>query len=79
MCVDYQSVNEVTIKNKYPLSRIDDLFYQLRGACVFSKIDPRSGCQQYKICNSGMPNNQLMRLLLRISILCLGLMTYFIS
>jgi len=39
MCIDYRSLNEVTIKNKYPLSRIDDLFNQLRGACMFSKID----------------------------------------
>jgi hypothetical protein len=36
--VDYHSLNEVTIKNKYPLPRIDDLFDQLKGACVFSKI-----------------------------------------
>jgi hypothetical protein len=43
MCVDYHSVNEVTIKNKYPLPRIDDLFDQLKGACIFSKIDLRSG------------------------------------
>jgi hypothetical protein len=39
MCVDYHSLNEVTIKNKYPLPRIDHLFDQLKGACVFSKID----------------------------------------
>jgi hypothetical protein len=39
MCVDYHSLNEVTIKNKYPLPRIDDLFDQLKGACVFSKVD----------------------------------------
>jgi hypothetical protein len=39
MCMDYRSLNEVTIKNKYPLPRIDDLFDQLKGACVFSKID----------------------------------------
>jgi hypothetical protein len=39
MCVDYRSLNEITIKNKYPLPRIDDLFDQLKGACVFSKID----------------------------------------
>jgi hypothetical protein len=39
MCVDYRSLNEVTNKNKYPLPRIDDLFDQLKGACVFSKID----------------------------------------
>jgi hypothetical protein len=39
MCVDYRALNAVTVKNKYPLPRIDDLFDQLRGACVFSKID----------------------------------------
>jgi hypothetical protein len=38
-CVDYHALNEVTIKNKYPLPRIDDLFDQLRGACVFSRIN----------------------------------------
>jgi hypothetical protein len=49
MCMDYHSLNEVTIKNKYPLLRIDDLFDQLKGACVFSKIDLRSGYHQLKI------------------------------
>jgi hypothetical protein len=43
MCVDYRSLNEVTTKNMYPLPRIDDLFDQLKGTCVFSKIDLRSG------------------------------------
>jgi hypothetical protein len=43
MCVYYRAQNEVTIENKYPLPRIDDLFGQLRGACVFSKIDLQSG------------------------------------
>jgi hypothetical protein len=43
LCVDYRALNEVTIKNNYPLPRIDDLFDQLCGACVFSKIDFRSG------------------------------------
>ena len=49
MCVDYRSLNEDTIKNKYPLPRIEDLFDQLRGARVFSKIDLRSGYYQLKI------------------------------
>jgi hypothetical protein len=39
MCIDYRSLNEVTIKNKYPLPRIEDLFDQMKGASVFLKID----------------------------------------
>jgi hypothetical protein len=49
LCVDYHALNEVTIKNKYSLPRIDDLFNQLRGACVLSKIDLRLGYHQLKI------------------------------
>jgi hypothetical protein len=49
LCVDYRALNEVIIKNKYPLPRTDDLFDQLRGACVFSKIDLWSGYHQLKI------------------------------
>jgi hypothetical protein len=55
MCVDYRSLNEVTIKNKYPLLCIEDLFYQLRGARVFSKIDLRSGYHQMKTTPSDIP------------------------
>ena len=39
LCIDYRQLNRVTIKNRYPLSRIDDLFYYLRGVRVYSKID----------------------------------------
>jgi hypothetical protein len=49
MCVDYRSLNEVTIKNKYPLPWIKDLFDQMKGASVLSKIDLRSGYHQLKI------------------------------
>jgi hypothetical protein len=55
MCVEYRSLNEVTIKNKYPLPRIEDLFDQMKGASVFSKIDLRSGYHQLKIRESDTP------------------------
>ncbi|KAL4378458.1 hypothetical protein GQ457_02G023120 [Hibiscus cannabinus] len=49
MCIDYRQLDKMTVKNKYPLPRIDDLFDQLRGATVFSKIDLRSGYYQLKV------------------------------
>ena len=59
MCIDYRQLNKVTIKNKYPIPRIDDLFDQLQGACVFSKIDSRSGYHQLKIRATDVPNTDL--------------------
>jgi hypothetical protein len=55
MCVDYKSLNDVTVKNMYPLPHIEDLFDQMRGAKVFSKIDLRSGYHQMKIRPSDIP------------------------
>ena len=49
LCIDYCQLNKMTIKNRYPLQRIDDLFDQLCGATVFLKIDLRSGYHQVKI------------------------------
>ena len=49
LCIDCRELNKVTVKNKYPLPRIDDLFDQLQGAQVFSKIDLRSGYHQLKV------------------------------
>jgi hypothetical protein len=55
LCVDYHALNEVTNKNKCPLPRIDDQFNQLRGACVFSKINIRWGYHQLKIQECDIP------------------------
>ena len=55
MCIDYRNLNTVTVKNKYPLSRIDDLLDQLRDAKFFFKIDLRSGDHQIKILPKDIP------------------------
>jgi hypothetical protein len=55
MCVYYRSLNEVTIKNKYSLPQIEDLFDQMKRASVFSKIDLRSGYHQLRIRESDIP------------------------
>ena len=55
LCIDYRQLNQVTVKNKYPLPRIDDLFDQLQGAAVFSKIDLRSGYFQLRVRPEDIP------------------------
>ena len=55
MCIDYRQLNKVTVKNRYPLPRIDDLFDQLQGASVFSKIDLSSGYHQLRIRAADIP------------------------
>ena len=55
MCIDYRQINKVTVKNKYPFPRIEDLFDQLKRAGVFSKIDPRSGYYQLRVKEVDVP------------------------
>nr|GEZ26158.1 putative reverse transcriptase domain-containing protein [Tanacetum cinerariifolium] len=55
MCIDYRKLNKVTVKNRYPLSRIDDLFDQLQGSSVYSKIDLRPGYHQLRVRDEDIP------------------------
>ena len=55
LCIDYRQLYRVTIKNRYPLPRVDDLFDQLRGARVYSKIDLRTGYHQLRVRETDIP------------------------
>ena len=55
LCIDYRQLNRVTIRNQYPLPRIDELFDQLQGSRVYSKIDLRSGYHQLRVQGSDVP------------------------
>ncbi|GJT58429.1 putative reverse transcriptase domain-containing protein [Tanacetum coccineum] len=55
MCIDYRELNKLTVKNRYPLQRIDDLFDQLQGSSVYSKIDLRSGYHQLRVRDKDVP------------------------
>ena len=55
MCIDYRELNKLTIKNRYPLPRIDDLFDQLQGSSYYSKIDLRSGYHQLRVQEDDIP------------------------
>ncbi|GJU88399.1 putative reverse transcriptase domain-containing protein [Tanacetum coccineum] len=55
MCIDYQELNKLTVKNRYPLLRIDDLFDQLQGSSIYSKIDLRSGYHQMRVREQDIP------------------------
>ncbi|GJZ16806.1 putative nucleotidyltransferase, ribonuclease H [Tanacetum coccineum] len=55
MCINYWELNKLTVKNRYPLPRIDDLFDQLQGSSIYSKIDLRSGYHQLRVCEEDIP------------------------
>ncbi|GKF63391.1 putative reverse transcriptase domain-containing protein, partial [Tanacetum coccineum] len=55
MCIDYRKLNKLTVKNRYPLQRIDDLFDQLQGSRVYSKIDLRYGYHQLRVREEDIP------------------------
>ncbi|GJZ33240.1 putative reverse transcriptase domain-containing protein [Tanacetum coccineum] len=62
ICIDYRELNKLTVKNRYPLPRIDDLFDQLQGSSVYSKIDLRSGYHQLRVRDEDIPKTAFIML-----------------
>ena len=60
LCINYRELNKVIMRNKYLLPQIDDLFDQLQGACVFSKIDLRSGYHQLRVKSEDVPKTTFL-------------------
>nr|GFB85175.1 putative reverse transcriptase domain-containing protein [Tanacetum cinerariifolium] len=58
MCIDYRELNKLTVKNRYPLPRIDDLFDKFQGSSVYSKTDLRSGYHQLRVREEGIPKTE---------------------
>ncbi len=75
MCLDYRALNKLTVKNRYPLPRIDDLFDQLQGAVVFSSLDLASGYHQIRITDENVPKTAFRTPmgLYQFRVLCFGL------
>jgi hypothetical protein len=73
-CIDYRQLNKAMIKNQYPLPRIDDLFDQMKGATVFSKIDCNQGITSY-----GSRRMKYLRLLLRQDLDIMSLLFYLLD
>ena len=64
LCIDYRKLNELTIRNRYPLPRIDDMFDLLSGAKVFSQLDLATGFHQLRVAEDSIPLSALVMVLL---------------